>query len=248
VPCYRVSTTSEQGNCIVHHMFGAEVVERVKSRARRSPTSPPTSRSPARCSRSPSRPSKREPGRGGQHLGHPPDTSPGRFEGSARPRPGAGHLHLSVVLGTESGMITSDRAARSSGACVAQQRPARRPSRSCSRSRPRALCLQTGDARTRGWSPGVAGGEGCSHRRRLRDLPLHEDELARRVDDGPGAHADASGADGPRSSHLSRGDRGVRRVAQLGELPIRHMRDFQRTGHLPPALVADMRSRAASQG
>ena len=32
-------------------------------------------------------------------------------------------------------------------------------------------------------------------------------------------------------------------VAQLGELPIRHMREFQRSGRLPPELVADMRSR-----
>jgi quinolinate synthase len=39
---------------------------------------------------------------------------------------------------------------------------------------------------------------------------------------------------------------GGRTVAQLGELPILHMREFQRSGHLPPALLVDMRSRAVS--
>ena len=38
-----------------------------------------------------------------------------------------------------------------------------------------------------------------------------------------------------------------RTVAALGELPIRHMREFQRARRLPDALVADIRARAAAR-
>ena len=39
---------------------------------------------------------------------------------------------------------------------------------------------------------------------------------------------------------------GEQTIAALGELPIRHMREFSRTKQLPAALVADIRGRALS--
>jgi len=104
--------------------------------------------------------------------------------------------------------------------------------------------LATGDAELP-LVPGVAGGEGCSTAggcatcpyMKMNSLDALMTVLERmRTPAALSAHA-------PRIySEKVAGQT----VAQLGELPIRHMRDFQKSGHLPPALVADMRSRAAT--
>jgi quinolinate synthase len=152
-----------------------------------------------------------------------------------RPEP----THLQFVLGTEAGMITSIVHA------VRGQLHAH-PQVTVEIVFPVAegAVLATGDAELP-LVPGVAGGEGCSTAggcatcpyMKMNSLDALMDVLAKVAT--PAALA----AHAPR---IYREPIAGKTIAELGELPILHMREFQRSGHLPRALVEDMRGRHAS--
>jgi quinolinate synthase len=151
-------------------------------------------------------------------------------------------VRLQFVLGTEAGMVTAIVHAL----------------RALLQTLPRpveveivfpvadAAVVATGDAHLP-LVPGVAGGEGCSTAggcatcpyMKMNSLDALLDVLAR-APAGPAALAGFA----PRKYTETIG---AHTVAQLGELPIRHMREFQRTRRLPDALVADIRGRVAAE-
>jgi quinolinate synthase len=223
------------GNCIVHHMFGAEVVDSVRENY-------PEAHITA-------------------HLEVPGEMF---ALGLAAQRAGRGvvgstsnildHIarqvlavpvddvdnlpvRLQFVLGTEAGMITSIVHAV----------------RGLLRERPTVTVeivfpvaqdavMATGDA-SLPLVPGVAGGEGCSTAGGCATCPYMK---MNSLDALLAVLAKIAEPDALRAYHPKQYSEKVqgKTVAELGELPIRHMRHFQRTGRLPPALVADMQTRA----
>jgi quinolinate synthase len=228
----------EQGNCVVHHMFGAEVVARVR---RDYPDAHVTAHLEVPGEMFALALAAQRAGRGvvgstSNILDHIAAQVKAVPAGDARP------VHLQFVLGTEAGMVTSIVHAV----------------RALLRDRPQVTVeivfpvaegavLATGDASVP-LVPGVAGGEGCSTAggcatcpyMKMNSLDALTDVLARVA----GEPAAALARFHPK---VYREQVQGRPLAQLGELPIRHMREFQRTGHLPPALVEDMRARAAAR-
>lgn len=229
----------EQGSCIVHHMFGAEVVRRVQ-----------------------------------EHYADAHITAhlevPGEMFALALEAQRAGHgvvgstsnildyitaqvkkvgdvpgdrspVRLQFVLGTEAGMVT---------AIVHQLR-------ALLQTLPRpveveivfpvadAAVVATGDVHLP-LVPGVAGGEGCSTAGGCATCPFMKmnslDALLEVLARAPEA-GDKLVAFAPRKYVEKIGEQ---TIAQLGELPIRHMREFSRTKQLPAALVADIRARGLS--
>jgi quinolinate synthase len=224
----------EQGNCIVHHMFGGEVVARVRADY---PEAHITAHLEVPGEMFALGLEAQRHGRGvvgstSDILGH--ITRVVQAAGK-RPEP----THLQFVLGTEAGMITSIVHA------VRGQLHAH-PQVTVEIVFPVAegAVLATGDAELP-LVPGVAGGEGCSTAggcatcpyMKMNSLDALMDVLAKVAT--PAALA----AHAPR---IYREPIAGKTIAELGELPILHMREFQRSGHLPRALVEDMRGRHAS--
>lgn len=222
----------EQGNCIVHHMFGAEVVARVRADY-------PQAHITAHLE---------VPGEmfslalAAQRLGRGVVGSTSDILGYIRAQVQAAPVdtasHLQFVLGTEAGMVTSIVHA-------VRELLTTRPELTVEIVFPVAegAVLATGDAELP-LVPGVAGGEGCTTAGGCATCPYMKmnslDALMAvlwrmQTPAALSAHA-------PR---IYREQVAGQTVAQLGELPIRHMRDFQRSGHLPAALIEDMRTRAA---
>ena len=224
----------EQGNCIVHHMFGAEVVARVRDGY-------PDAHITAHLEV----PGEmfalalEAQGRGRGVVGSASDIL-GHITRQVTAAP-AGPGHLQFVLGTEAGMVTAIVHA-------VRELLATRPELTVEIVFPVAegAVLATGDADLP-LVPGVAGGEGCSTAGGCATCPYMKmnslDALMAVL-----ARLQTPAALSAHAPRVYRETIGGLTVAQLGELPIRHMRDFQRSGHLPPALVEDMRTRVSAAG
>ncbi len=216
-----------QGNCVVHHMFGAEVVARV-----------------------------RQEHPGAYHTAHleVPGEMFALAEESARQGRGvvgstsnilsfiadklaislqkAEPARLSFVLGTEAGMITAivDRVQallRSSGRDDVEVEvifPVAAEAVAVSPESPLGIV------------PGVAGGEGCSTAGGCATCPyMKMNSLDALIDvvSAIGSGRDLSGYAPKKYTAEIDG----RSTADIGSEPILHMRHFQRHGRLPPALV-----------
>jgi quinolinate synthase len=227
----------EQGTCIVHHMFGRDVAERVR---RDYPDAYVTAHLEV-------------PGEmftlglEGQRRGEGVVGSTSNILGfiGARVEEAAQRgepARLQFVLGTEAGMITPIvrqtqqklRAHRDADVEVEIVFPVASEA-----------VAETSDAEL-GVVPGVAGGEGCSTAGGCATCPYMKmnslDALfgvLERVAEG-----DEEGLR-PFAPHKYTERVAGRTMADLGGEPILHMREFQRTGRLPPALVQDMKGRHA---
>jgi len=226
----------EQGNCIVHHMFGGEVVARVRADY---PQAHITAHLEVPGEMFALGLEAQRRGRGvvgstSDILGH--ITREVKAAGQ-REAP----THLQFVLGTEAGMITSIVHA------VRGQLHAH-PQVTVEIVFPVAegAVLATGDAELP-LVPGVAGGEGCSTAGGCATCPYMKmnslDALMAVLEKV--ATPAALAAHAPK---VYREPIAGKTIAQLGELPILHMREFQRSGHLPAALIEDMRGRHAGAG
>lgn len=226
----------QQGSCIVHHMFGAEVVRRVREGY---PDAHITAHLEVPGEMFALALAAQKRGRG--VVGSTSNildyiTAQVTKAGN---EPGEGPARLQFVLGTEAGMVT---------AIVHQLREVLG-------TLPRpveaeivfpvadAAVAATGDAHLP-IVPGVAGGEGCSTAGGCATCPYMKmnslDALISvlgRLPEGP----DALRTFEPKKYTEKIGER---TVAQLGELPIRYMREFGRTRALPPALVEEIMTRS----
>lgn len=221
----------EQGNCIVHHMFGAEVVARVRDDY---PDAHVTAHLEVPGEMFALALAGQQRGRG--VVGSTSDIL-GYITRQVQAVPPDGERHLQFVLGTEAGMVTS--IVHAVRALLSD-----RPGVTVEIVFPVAegAVLATGDA-SLPLVPGVAGGEGCSTAGGCATCPYMKmnslDALMSVLE-----RMQAPAALSAHAPKIYREQVAGQTVAQLGELPIRHMRDFQRSGRLPPALVEDMRSRA----
>ena len=221
----------EQGNCIVHHMFGAEVVARVQADY---PDAHVTAHLEVPGEMFALALAAQQRGRG--VVGSTSDIL-GYITRQVQAVPVAESRHLQFVLGTEAGMVTA--IVHAVRALLAE-----RPGVTVEIVFPVAegAVLATGDAELP-LVPGVAGGEGCSTAGGCATCPYMKmnslDALMSVLE-----RMQRPAALSAHAPKVYREQVAGQTVAQLGELPIRHMRDFQRSGHLPPALIADMRGRA----
>lgn len=227
----------EQGNCVVHHLFGAEVVEAVRK--------------------------YHEDAFITAHLEVPGEMFELALEAKQRGRGAVGSTSdilnfigkklreavglegpqkLSFVLGTEAGMITSivrevqgilERAGRADvGAEIVFPVAAE------------AITIAADSPL--GVVPGVSGGEGCSTAGGCATCPYMKmnslDALIALCE-----RFDVEDDDRLAGFHPSvyAEEIGGQRVATLGGIPILHMRAFQKEGHLPEALVSDVLTRNA---
>lgn len=230
----------QQGNCVVHHLFGDEVVRRVRSEE---PDALITA-----------------------HLEVPGEMFELALEARASDRGAVGSTSdilkfvsrkvkeavasgraepVRVVLGTEAGMVTSIvrdvqrtlRAHAGSGVAVEIVFPVASEA-----------IAATGDVDL-AVVPGSAGGEGCSTAGGCATCPYMKMnsldalmDLARRFgEEGDGALAAFHPA--PQTERVD-----GRTLLDLASEPILHMRDFQRSGALPPALIDDVLTRNAGAG
>jgi len=222
----------DQGTCIVHHMFGADVVRRVEEEHADALLTAHLE-VPGEMFSLAAR--AQAEGRGvvgstSNILGFINDQVDAAAKRSSA-------QHLAVVLGTESGMITSIV-----GSVQRRLLGHGRDDVEVEIIFPVAdeAVAQTGDAL--GVVPGVAGGEGCSVAggcatcpfMKMNDLDALFGVLER--GDDPGARE----AFAPRQYVETIAKR---TVADLGSEPILHMRHLQRTGRLSDALVDDVTTR-----
>lgn len=227
----------EQGHCIVHHMFGQDVVDRVRAEEQGSFVT--------------------------AHLEVPGEMFELALEARAEDRGVVGSTSdilrfitgkvraaverggretLRFVLGTEAGMITSivrstQKALREhagSGVVVEIAFPVASEA-----------IAATGDAEL-AIVPGVQGGEGCSTAGGCATCPYMKmnslDALADLVRMVDVEDDDQLARFHPRS-YVERIE--GRTAAQLGGVPILHMRHFQQTRHISPELVEDVKTRHA---
>ncbi|MEZ4454672.1 MAG: quinolinate synthase NadA [Nannocystaceae bacterium] len=224
----------KSGNCVVHHLFGAAVTEAIE---RDYPDAHITAHLEVPGEMFAAALRARDRGRGvvgstSDILGYIRERV---IEAGAR---GGAQLER-FVLGTEAGMVT---------AIVHQLRPILRehPQVTAEIIFPVAseAIATTGDA-SLPIVPGVAGGEGCSTAGGCATCPYMKmnsiDALCDLLE-GLGRGDDLS-TYAPRT-YDERLD--GRTVAEVGVLPILHMRGFQRSGALPPELIDDVRGRTAA--
>jgi quinolinate synthase len=228
----------EQGHCIVHHMFGEDVVERVR---REYPDAHVTA-----------------------HLEVPGEMFALGMEGQRRGTGVVGStsniLHfisgkvedavsndqparLQFVLGTEAGMITP--IARRVQQILREHRAEGGPTVDVEIVFPVAAeaIAPTGD-RDLAVVPGVAAGEGCSTAGGCATCPYMKMNSLEALTDllralGPSGAADLAGFEPHKYVETVAG----RTVAEVGGEPILHMRAFQATGRLSDDLVDDIRTR-----
>lgn len=221
----------EDGHCIVHHMFGAEVARRVRE-----------SYADAFVAAHLEVPGemfelaleRRASGRG--VVGSTSDILGfiARSIRSASREPSA--RTLSFVLGTETGMVTSIV-----GSVQAALRESGRRDVACEIVFPVADdAIARTDSDNLLVVPGVAGGEGCSVEGGCATCPFMKMnsldalfELLRVLEPGGLKEPHALAAFHPRSYPERAGER---TIAELGSEPILHMRAFQRSGRLSQAL------------
>jgi quinolinate synthase len=160
-------------------------------------------------------------------------------EAAARPGP----QHVPVVLGTEAGMVTSIVTS-----VQAALRAKHRPDVDVEIVFPVATeAVAAAPGSPLALVPGVAGGEGCSTAGGCATCPFMKMNSLDALEDVLDA------IDTPREARLERFRPKVyaervdgRTVADLGGEPILHMRAFQQTGRLPDALVHDVLSRGTT--
>jgi quinolinate synthase len=221
-----------EGACIVHHMFGADVVRRVRR--------------------------DHEDALVTAHFEVPGEMFALGFERQREGRgvvgstsnildfiaervdatPGPGRLPF--VLGTEAGMVTPIVRA------VRERLEARDDDLAVEIIFPVAAeaVAQTGDEEL-AIIPGVASGEGCSVAGGCATCPYMKmnsldalSDLMERIDEEPAARLAGFR---PRATTLAIDGRSA---AELGAVPILHMRAFQKTGRMAPELLADIERRA----
>ncbi|AKF05511.1 quinolinate synthase NadA [Sandaracinus amylolyticus] len=225
----------EQGHCIVHHMFGEDVVRRVREEEKGSFV---TAHLEVPGEMFELALEAREADRG--VVGSTSDI----LGFITRKVKGAvargGNETLRFVLGTEAGMITSIvreaqktlRAHAGSGVAVEIAFPVASEAIAATGESDLAIV------------PGVSGGEGCSTAGGCATCPYMKMnsldaliDLVRRLDV---ADDDSLASFHPKSYvELVEG----RTAADIGGVPILHMRHFSKTGHLSPELVEDVTTR-----
>lgn len=223
----------EQGTCIVHHMFGAEVAERVRKEYEHTFVTAHLE-VPGEMFGVALSAQRRDAGVVGStsdilgFIGKKVDAAAAAAAAS----------HLRFVLGTEAGMITSivrrvrQTLARAPNVDVEIIFPV--ASEAVARTGERELAIV----------PGVAGGEGCSTEGGCATCPYMKmnslDALLgvlRRVGVEPAARLATF-----EPKHYTEVIAG-KTMAELGGVPILHMREFGKLGRLPDALVTDVISR-----
>lgn len=225
----------EQGNCIVHHMFGAEVVAEAK---RNHPDAFVTAHLEVPGEMFELALEKKAQGRGA--VGSTSDilgfiTKKIREAASIE-----GPQKLSFLLGTEAGMITSivrevqrvlGEAGRDDVVCEIVF-PVAAESMTVTPDSPLAMV------------PGVSGGEGCTTAGGCATCPYMKmnslDALISLCERFDVEDDDRLTGFYP---NVYAEEVAGRKVAELGGVPILHMRAFQREGHLPAALIEDVLSR-----
>lgn len=228
----------EQGHCVVHHMFGADVVRRVRAEE---PGSFVTAHLEVPGEMFELALEKRAEDRG--VVG---STSDILAFISRKVKDAAAHdagRTLRFVLGTEAGMITS--IVRDVQRTLREHPGAAEVAVEIAFPVASEAVAETDDAEL-GVVPGAAGGEGCSTAGGCATCPYMKMnsldallDLARRLDV---ADDDSLAAFHPRTYvELVEG----RSAAVAGGVPILHMRHFQRTKHLPPELIDDVMARHA---
>jgi quinolinate synthase len=234
----------EDGHCIVHHMFGAEVAERTRSRYAHAFV---TAHLEVPGEMFALALEARREGRG--VVGSTSDiltfiTQKIR-EAEARPEPAT----LSFVLGTETGMVTSIV-----NAVQASLRATGRDDIACEIVFPVAseAIARTNDANLL-VVPGVAGGEGCSVEGGCATCPYMKmnslDALFALLQQLPPAAEQTNEPARLQVFHPKAYEERIagRTMADLGGEPILHMRGFQKSGHVPSALRDDVLHRAAQR-
>jgi quinolinate synthase len=225
-----------QGTCIVHHMFGSEVVELTKRHYQDAFVTAHLE-VPGEMFRLALEAQERGDGVVGSTS-----NILGFIAGKMDLRAATGQAgRLRFVLGTEAGMITSivrkvQRILRDSEI----------PGLEAEIIFPVAAeaITQTSDSEL-AVVPGVAGGEGCSTAGGCATCPYMKMNSLDALLDLLGRFGET-----PRDNLLPFFPRKYsqriagRSAADLGGEPILHMRHFQRTGELPPALVADVLGRS----
>lgn len=222
----------QQGICIVHHLFGADVTEQVR---RDHPDALYTAHLEVPGEMFALAAEAQREGRGA--VGSTSNILGFILEQVRKAVAKPGAATLQVVLGTEAGMVTAivngvQAALRQAGRAdvaveivfpVAAEAIAQVPGSD----------LQV--------VPGVAAGEGCSTAGGCATCPYmkknHLDALLDVLESVGRATLDAFR---PRMDPQRIGGR---TVAELGAIPILHMRTFQRTGRLPDDLVQDVLAR-----
>lgn len=228
--------TFEQGTCVVHHLFGADVVARVKQHYADAFV----------CAH------LEVPGEmfglaaglvptGQGVVGSTSNILAFINEKLAESATGGGDASLlTFVLGTEAGMITP--IVRD----VQQQLRAQGSSRAVEVVFPVSdQAIAATDDSELGIVPGVAGGEGCSTAGGCATCPFMKMNRLDRLFAVLGQVGGDPAALAPFEPRKYDEILGGKTVAELGGLPILHMRAFGQTGELPAALVQDVRSRHA---
>jgi quinolinate synthase len=237
----------EQGNCVVHHMFGAAVAQQVERDYYDAGGVDITAHLEVPGEMFALALRAQREGRG--VVGSTKnilDHVIARVD-AALAEPTESVRRLRFVLGTEAGMVTAIvRSLRE------HLRRAGNPPLEVEIIFPVAAeaIATTGDA-SLPIVPGVSGGEGCSTAGGCATCPFMKmnslDALCDLLERLPSSDAERE------SIHRALARFEPRKytqtiagktIAALGTEPIRHMRGFTRTGTLPDALVADMRSRA----
>ncbi|MEL6342409.1 MAG: quinolinate synthase NadA [Myxococcota bacterium] len=225
----------KQGNCIVHHMFGEEVVEKVRAQyadAYHTAHLEVPGEMFALAEEA-AREDRGVVGSTSNILGFIYDKLDAQLDRD-------GPARLRFVLGTEAGMITAivdkvQRRLANSGRDdvdveiifpVAEDAVAAVPESDL------------------GIIPGVAGGEGCSTAGGCATCPyMKMNSLDALVDvlEALGTGKDLQAYEPKKYAEMIDG----RTAADIGSEPILHMRHFQRTGQMPPALIEQVTAPAA---
>ena len=223
----------QQGACIVHHMFGDDVVRRVRSEHKDALL---TAHLEVPGEMFLLAADAQRQGRG--VVGSTSNILSFILSAVDAAASKTGHQRVPVVLGTESGMITS---------IVSQVQ-----------GKLRALgrgdievevifpvaseaVAQTGEGTLR-IVPGAASGEGCSVAGGCATCPYMKMNSMEALLGVLDRVAGGQGLPGYRPKLYTEQVAGAS-AAALGSIPILHMRHFQRTGRLPDALVSDVLSR-----
>jgi quinolinate synthase len=232
-----------QGTCIVHHLFGDDVVRRVEAEHGDALLTAHLE-VPGEMFALASRAQQRGRGVVGSTSNILSFITAAVDEAAGRP----GRQHVPVVLGTESGMITS----------IVSEVQRRLVARGRDDIDVEIIFPVASEAITAAPGselvivPGAAAGEGCSTAggcatcpfMKMNDMDALLDVLSA-IGTGSGLGAAGLAAFRPRV-YTEKVD--GRTAADIGSEPILHMRHLQRTGRLPDALVADVRGRRRSAG
>jgi quinolinate synthase len=247
----------EQGNCVVHHMFGAKVAEQAERDYYESGEVDVTAHLEVPGEMFGLALKAQREGRG--VVGSTKnilDHITGRLDAALAEPPAEGEepRRLRFVLGTEAGMVTAIVRGIRERLGAAAESLGRDPRVEVEIIFPVAAeaLASTGEAELP-LVPGVSGGEGCSTAGGCATCPYMKMNTLDALMDLLARLPEAAGVEDPRAAVP--GELGGfepetyaeqiagRSVASLGTEPILHMRGFQRSGKLPDALVTDMRGR-----